>query len=376
MSMLDLIKENAVPANVMRTAARGALSVSAAEMIAILVYLSERPLFAQEARMTLARWDETSAKEVLSRSETPYEVLEYFWAPENRRPSLMPVLIENPAIPEEDLIALALSASHEIISMMLASERVQRLPEVLQTLLENPRLVPLEAHQVREKLGLENASSPDEPPDQESEAAHQSFTQEHHAEIAAEEGKPFELTGGAEDLETVQPPTAAAPQPAPEPMPAPARATVPARDPYLARKTTTLQKISRMTVADRIKTAFLGSKEERSILIRDGARLVQSAVLSSPKLSEPEVESFASAKNVQENVFREIARSRRFMKSYPIVRALVNNPKCPLDISLTLIKNLIVSDLKTLQSSKSIPDTLRKVAFKLYKEKSATPGQR
>jgi hypothetical protein len=128
-----------------------------------------------------------------------------------------------------------------------------------------------------------------------------------------------------------------------------------------------------MTTAGRIKVAFLGNKEERFILIRDGARIVQNAVLASPKLSELEVETFAALKNVQENVLREIARSRRFMKNYIVVKNLVNNPECRLDVSLTLIKNLLVMDLKVLQGNKNVPETLPKVAFKIYKEKSTPP---
>ena len=119
---------------------------------------------------------------------------------------------------------------------------------------------------------------------------------------------------------------------------------------------------------------FIGGREERAILIRDSARLVQNAVLQSPKLTDPEVESFAGAKNLHENVFREIARQRRFLKLYPVVRNLVNNPKCPLDISLTLIKTLMVHDLKSLRHSKSVPDTIRKIAAKLYQEKASRGG--
>ncbi len=106
------------------------------------------------------------------------------------------------------------------------------------------------------------------------------------------------------------------------------------------------------------------------ILIRDGAKVVQNAVLASPKLTEPEAETFASAKNLSENVLREIARSRRFMKNYNVVRNLVNNAKCPLDLSLTLVKNLMVYDLKSLRFNKAVPDTIRQVAAKLYREKT------
>ena len=78
------------------------------------------------------------------------------------------------------------------------------------------------------------------------------------------------------------------------------------------KKLTVLQRVSKLNVGQRIKLGFIGGKEERALLIRDTARLVQNAVLSSPKLTDAEAESFAASKNLQENVFREIARQRRF----------------------------------------------------------------
>ncbi len=128
------------------------------------------------------------------------------------------------------------------------------------------------------------------------------------------------------------------------------------------KKLTVLQRVSKLNVGQRIKLGFIGGKEERALLIRDTARLVQNAVLSSPKLTDAEAESFAASKNLQENVFREIARQRRFLKLYPVVRNLANNPRCPLDISLTLVKTLHVYDLKSLRHNKNVPDTIRKVA--------------
>ncbi|HZD94944.1 MAG TPA: hypothetical protein VE133_11865, partial [Candidatus Sulfotelmatobacter sp.] len=135
-----------------------------------------------------------------------------------------------------------------------------------------------------------------------------------------------------------------------------------------------LQRISRMKVGERIKLGFTGGREDRAILIRDTTKLVQNAVLQSPKLTEPEVESYAGSKSLQENVFREIAKQRRFLKLYPVVRNLVNNPRCPLDISLTLIKGLMVHDLKGLRHNKNVPDTIRKLAARLYEEKASRGG--
>ena len=363
MHLLELIKQNAVPAAVMRSAAKGALSLPASEMFQILVYLTENKNFGQEAALTLARWDQTSASEALSSSDAPQEVLEYFWNEKNRRPALMPALLENLRVPEQHLVELARTASREIVKAMLHSERVKSSPAVLKALLGNSNLTESEVEHLRGDV----ASEVSEPPDPESEAAHHAWTQEHAAEIAAEEGKPFEMTVAPEGEQ--EPAAVAAPAGAPvSGSEAVAVQKAPAKSAE-REKISALQKVSRMNVAQRVKAAFTGNKEERAILIRDGAKIVQNAVLASPKLSDPEVELFAAAKHVSENVLREITRNRRFMKNYVVVRNLVNNPRCPIDISLTLVKNLLVYDLKSLRHSKSISETVRRVADKLYKEK-------
>jgi hypothetical protein len=61
---------------------------------------------------------------------------------------------------------------------------------------------------------------------------------------------------------------------------------------------------------------------------------------------------------------------RRFMKNYAVVRNLVANPRTPLDVSLGLMKNILVSDLRNLASNKDVSDTVRKLATKMFKQKS------
>jgi hypothetical protein len=144
--------------------------------------------------------------------------------------------------------------------------------------------------------------------------------------------------------------------------------------PEAKERISALQKIAKLTVGERVKLAMTGSKEDRYILIRDGSRIVSSAVLASPKISDQEIETIAAMKNVQESVLRDIARNRKFMKSYSVLKALVNNPRCPLDISLTLMKNLLTPDLKGLGLNKGVPETLKKLAMKNFKEKSSPGG--
>lgn len=399
--ILDLIRRNQVPPAVMRTASKGALPLPAAEMLEILVFLTQNPIFAQDARMTLAGWDFQSARDVIADLNAPPEVLGYYWTEQNRRPGLMPYLIENPAISENMLIELAANCSREIMNMLMTSPRVLAAPAILEALSANPRCLPEDLKRLRGESSVSDgetqvggthpagfAAAANEDP--ESAAAAHAWQQEHAEEIAAEEGKNFQLLGEddpAADEAQSQPPESA-PASGPEQDQPASHSTealaisamalhnkVQAKAANEPERMTVLQRIARLSAAERVKTAFLGGKEERAILIRDGARIVQNAVLASPKLTDPEVETFASQKNVSDNVLREIARNRRFMKHYAVVRNLVLNPKTPLDISMPLVKMLMVYDLKALQHSKSVSEGIRRLAFKYYKEKSTSGGR-
>lgn len=136
------------------------------------------------------------------------------------------------------------------------------------------------------------------------------------------------------------------------------------------KRQTLLQRLGALSPAEKIKTALTGNQEERLVLIRDSNKLVARAVLGSPKLSDAEVEAFASMKNVTEEVLRQIAMNRAFMKSYSVVRSLVNNPRAPLDVTLPLMNRLNERDLKSLSMNKNVPETLRRLAMKMYKQKS------
>jgi|SRR5579859_484257 len=428
--MIDLIRESAVPANVMRSAARGALSLPTGEMIEILVYLTTNPVFAEQAKMTLAGWDETSSIAAAADPTTPWEVLSYMIAPENLRPKLLPALLENTSIREAVFIDRAQAASREIVETMLRSQRVNRSAHILHALLTNPNLKESETQQVHNALRSLGEETTKIMAYKEADAEERTqYEIEHADEIAAAEAEnlPFEIYGQDDELDDLEHLEAVVPADAGAAgaeaagadsatgtaeseviagaVPASANAqqdsietaaladsaaaeAVPGGDGAksdLVRLTkireaqnksrerlTSFQKIARMGVRERIQLAVKGTKEERFILIRDGARLVSSAVLNSPKLTEAEVEYFSSMKNVSDTVLREIARNHKFIKNYNVIRNLTSNPRTPLDLSLTLVNHLLVGDLKNLSSNKNVADTVRKLALKRFKDKTET----
>lgn len=361
--MLDLIRESAVPPSVMRSASHGALSLPADEIVEILVYLSQHQLFGEQARLTLAGLKEEMLQPVASDPKTPAPVLDYLIAPANLRPALLPVLLENPAVPEKDIVELAKSGPREIAIELLVSARAQSIARVREELARNPHLTPAEVASLTPQT-QQAAVQTEEPISPEVEAELARYQAEHAAAIAAAEGTPFELADASEeertDLQTAKKATVTATTQAAAAKAAPAK----------PERVSTLQKIARLAVGERIQLGMKGSREERFVLIRDGSKLVSAAVLESPKLTDQEVEMFAAMKNVQESVLRGIAGKRKFMKLYSVMRALVNNPRCPLDVSLPLMKNLLPPDLKVVSMNKNVSDTLRKLAAKMHHEKT------
>jgi len=142
-------------------------------------------------------------------------------------------------------------------------------------------------------------------------------------------------------------------------------------EPDPERRKTLLQQISTMTVAQRVKFAIMGGSEARRTLVRDTNKVVQRAVLQSPRLTNQEVEAFASMTSLTDEILRLIGKNRNFRKNYNIVRNLLNNGKAPLDVTLGLLPMINATDLKKLGMNKNIPETLRSSAVKLMRQRSA-----
>jgi len=142
-------------------------------------------------------------------------------------------------------------------------------------------------------------------------------------------------------------------------------------EPDPVKRETLTQKVTHMNVVQRLTLALKGGRSERMLLIRDPNKLVQRCVLQSPRLSDSEVESFASMTSLSVEVLRAISLARIFMKNYTVVRNLVNNPKTPLDVSLHLFPRLTATDLAKLTLNKNIPETLRSTAIKLHRKRKA-----
>lgn len=123
--------------------------------------------------------------------------------------------------------------------------------------------------------------------------------------------------------------------------------------------------LSSLSVLERMKLAMKGTREQRAVLVRDSNKLVASAVLSSPKLTETEIEAFTKMGNVTEDVLRTIGMNRSWLKNYGIAAGLCRHTKTPPALAMQLIHRLNERDLRSLQNDRNVREGLRALAKKI-----------
>jgi len=141
-------------------------------------------------------------------------------------------------------------------------------------------------------------------------------------------------------------------------------------EPDPEKRVTLLQRLSRMRVSERVQMALKGNREERMALIRDSCKVVQRAVLQSPRLTDREVEGFAAMASLTDEILRIIGSNRKFRKNYTVMKNLMFNPKSPVDLTLHMLAGVNAADLKNLAANKNVPETLRTSAARLMQQRN------
>ncbi len=331
--MVDLIRSGKAPDVVRRKGAEGSLPLPAEDKVEILALLASAPEveLREKAMETLHSIEGAEIRRVMANPRTPPDVLHF--AAQHLlagREELREILLWNPSLP---------AASRELLKPKPAAKPPAPAPAPPKPVELSPSPQP--------PAPLAAQASPAKSETTVERVADQ-VTIEILAKLAA--GEKVEEVAGVK-TET------------------PAEATK--QDDQLTEKerVTLIQKLNSMTVVEKIKAALTGNLETRTILIRDSNKMITRAVLQSPKISETEAESYAAAKNVNEEVLRLIAVNRKFMKSYVVMRALVNNPRAPIDITMPLINRINDRDLKGLSLNRNVPEVIRSLAIKAIKQK-------
>ncbi len=145
-----------------------------------------------------------------------------------------------------------------------------------------------------------------------------------------------------------------------------ANATVPLDE---GKRLTLAQKIQKLSVAEKIKLASKGNKEVRTMLIRDSNKLVCTAVIRSPRLTDAEVLTQAQNRVCNEEVLRIICGNREWVRQYPIKLALIKNPKVPAVISMKFLSSVHDTDVKNLARDKNVSGAVQMMAKKMLSKK-------
>ncbi len=357
-SILSKLKEGNAPLTIRQSAARGVLPVGQEELLGILIYLQNDPEeeIREAARQTLANEYSDNLLLTIAESVTaPVEVLEYFGRPPLRSPELLEALIQNKSTPDSTIASLAGQVDSGLIEVILINlMRLLRSPFILEALEANPGQTPDITRRLREIREEFFEKRNNFVPIHRTRAEEKALASQEGEEALDEESTSMVVY--SEELREGEDATSATLQSLKD-------------DGFDSfdemgedERLSTIQKISRMTVSERVQTALKGNREERIILIRDANRIVASAVLDSPKLTDSEVEAIALMKNVSEEVLRVVGTKRDFAKNYAVIHNLVKNARTPIGTTLGLINRILTSDLRALARNKNIPEVLRKTA--------------
>ena len=329
--LVEQFRKGGVPRELRLMAAQGALPLKPGDLADLLQHLlgDADEAVRQAASASLGGIAVDELLPILKDRESPPGVLAWAVAHRTER-ELLEVVLQNSSLPDEAVEALASTLPEHLAELVVINQvRLLRRTSLLEALEANPGLNKDQRRRLRElretfRIGQQPEPEPAEEPIAESEEAAV-------ARLLSEEEKA--------DKE----------------------------------KISVVQAIYRMNAAQKVIQALKGSSADRAILIRDPNRIVSSAVLGSPRLTEMEIERFAGMKSVGDEVLRTIASNKDWTKRYGVISNLIKNPRTPLALALNFVPRLNPRDLKTISVDKNVPEVIRKQAMKFVR-KTGKPG--
>lgn len=299
-------------------AARGEFALGGRDLLTALYLLyggGDREIRAASVR-TLRSFPLESLVEAAALADLPPKILHFLAQVRGNDAVIFRVLLDHPACPLETLVFLFERADRPVFSLIFDREvRWRPFPEAVSALLNNPRLT---ADERSTLLPEEEPVLPVETTD---------------VEVSAEEEEWDEVPLDVENFSKYQ----------------------------LALN---------MGVSEKIKMALTGDKEWRSILLKDSNKLVNTAVLKNPRITDGEVLAVAKNKTSSEELIRMILMNKDWMK-LPVIRsALVSHPKTPVAAALRFMDTLSIKELKDLSKSKSVSQIVVTSARRALAEKA------
>ena len=131
-----------------------------------------------------------------------------------------------------------------------------------------------------------------------------------------------------------------------------------------------VRRIMFMSVKDRVKFALKGDREARGILVRDSNKVVATAVIHNPRITDKEIENIAAMRTVADEVLRLIGMNRAWARSYTIIHNLARNPRTPMPTAMNLLPRIQQKDLKALSENRNVSEGVRRQAYRLVQTRA------
>ncbi|HYU42583.1 MAG TPA: HEAT repeat domain-containing protein [Vicinamibacteria bacterium] len=346
--LVEQFRKGGVPRELRLLAAQGALPLKPADLVDLLEQLlaDEDEAVRQAASASLAGMAVDEMLPILRDRETPPSVLAWAVAHREER-ELLEVVLQNSSLPDEAVEALASSLPEHLAELVVINQvRLLRRTSLLEALETNQALSKDQRRRLRElretfRIGEQPAPAPPPPPPPPPAPEPVSEEPDEMVELTEEEAVARLLT--EEEKQD-------------------------------GDKRSAVAQLYNMNTAAKVIRALKGTSGERAILVRDPNRIVASAVLGSPRLTEPEIERFASMKNVSQEVLRQIASNKDWTKKYGVISALVKNPRTPLGLAINFVPRMNPRDMKTISVDKNVPEVIRKQALKFVRSVGQPAG--
>ncbi len=330
-------------------AAKGLLPLESADMLRVFFLLRKDP--SKEVRSALKNTFDSFKDDELSlmlNDETiEAEVLHFVSLVIWNREKPMEILLTHRNLADETVSILANRLSLKLIELItINQDRLIRSSSIINNLIENKNITPAIEMRLIETVRryIEKVEPESLVPENEIEDPVETVSRE---EIKSEHNE----TVGSENAQEIKKPEIRKPGKKDNNM-------------------TAYQKVSRMNVAQKIVTAFKGTKEERGLLIRDSNKIVAMTVLHCPKVQAGEAELFAQLRNVPQEVLGTIAKNKEWMKSYQVTLNLLKNPRSPFGVVQANVSRLMTKDLDNLQKDKNVSEAVRRTAKQEYQKRT------
>ncbi len=350
----SFLKGNA-PRNLRLAVARGAAPLPLGELLQILVRLADDadPDVAREAGSTIRNLSEDEVLAQLQARDCSTAVLGFF-ARESELHPLLEAIILNPATPAEHVEAMAARVPEQLMDTILYNRtRILERPGILAQLKLNSALTPAIDAVIRE-IEVEFFGS-----------KKQDYSVAAHDEEEQSEAGPGEEPA-AETVQTKETELIAESEDIPDDLLLEGLPLDPQE-----REIALGERLSKMTVPQKLRFAMHGNREARTVLIRDPNKEVARAVLKSPKLSEAEIQAFAAMRNLPDELLRVIGESRQWTRNYAVVQNLVKNPKTPPLTAMHLISRLHSKDLTNLSRDRAVSEAVRRNAHRMLTQRTS-----